>query len=572
MTRTRALSLAASGILLAGAVALGGGSALGRSLMPTAGRFDHFLAQHVAPAAAPCLPSWTTATTPSPGAKSNFLNEVWSAGANDAWAVGSANSLDTEPVTVAEHWDGSTWTVSSTPSVGAGANYLYGVGGSSSSDVWAVGVYLDVPTNRYRTLTLHYTGSSWSLVASPNVGTNSNFLQAVEVVGPSDVWAVGYSLDDVSSVETLILHFNGTAWTVFPSPNPASSGNYLYGASSTASNDVWAVGATYVASAGNLQNLVLHYDGTAWNAVTSPNRVPNTTNLLMDVDAMSGSSAWAVGLANGTDGFERVVLQWNGATWSLSPTSFGPGKLFAVEAVAPGDVWAAGATGLIEHWDGAAWQTVAAPSSVLMGTYFGISALSGGQVRAVGYNTPTGPINKTLAASMCETVVNDSGFVPDSATISLGAGATWAFPSTNLNSHRVRDGQRLGLFDSGFRAAGTSFTFAFLGAGSYNAGDSVTNDRMLVKVAPTAAPSVGGISTQFTITWATAPVAGFLFDVQIKRPGSTSWADWKTGVTSLSATFTPDAGIGQYSFRARIRNASTGRACGYSPGVSITVS
>lgn len=572
MTRLRLISLGASAILLAGLLgqsgsvpaASGGGPAVGPA---EPGRL---LGAGTVPAIPGCLASWATVTTPSPGGKENFLHDVLTVSSSEAWSVGAYDSVGTEPVTVAEHWTGAAWTQASTPSVGAGANYLYGVAGASSSDVWAVGTYLDVPTSRYRTLTLHYTGSSWAVAPSPNVGAGSNILQAVAVVGPTNVWAVGYLEDDVASVMSLVLHYDGSAWSIFPSPNPAASGNYLFGLSAAASNDVWAVGATYVAAAGNLQTLVLHYNGTAWSMVPSPNLVANTANLVLDVDATSSAQAWAVGFANGTDGFQRLVLHWDGVTWSLSPTANGAGKLFAVDAVSSGDVWAVGATGLIVHWDGATWQVVAAPSSVTSGTYFGLSALPGGQLWAVGYNTPLGPVDKTLAARLCETVVSDTGFSVSSAAVPLGSATVWTFPSTNLSTHRILDGQRLGLFDSGLRLPGSSYTFTFTAAGAFAARDSVSAAQMRLPVSPTAIPPQGGVGTTFTVTWATAPVAGFVFDVQIKRPGAT-WADWKTGVTTLSSTFLPDVGTGQYSFRARIRSTSSGRASGYSPAATITV-
>src|SRR5437764_621866 len=54
----------------------------------------------------------------------------------------------------------------------------------------------------------------WSVVSSPNVGTSSNVLNGVAVVSANDVWAVGYY-----SGGTLIEHWDGTSWSVVPSPN-----------------------------------------------------------------------------------------------------------------------------------------------------------------------------------------------------------------------------------------------------------------------------------------------------------------------------------------------------------------
>jgi hypothetical protein len=89
----------------------------------------------------------------------------------------------------------------------------------------------------------------------------------------------------------------------------------------------------------------------------------------------------------------------------------------------------------------------------------------------------------------------------------------------------------------------------------------------------TASPPSGGPGTQFTIAWASAaPPPGFVFDVQIRRPGSGSWVDWKNGVTTTSAMFVPDGGAGTYSFRAKLRKTSNGSSSNWSPGVSIQVS
>ncbi len=46
-------------------------------------------------------------------------------------------------------------------------------------------------------------------------------------------------------------------------------GGDLYGATGTAANDVWAVGANNVATAGN-QGTVEHFDGAMWRILGAP--------------------------------------------------------------------------------------------------------------------------------------------------------------------------------------------------------------------------------------------------------------------------------------------------------------
>jgi hypothetical protein len=77
----------------------------------------------------------------------------------------------------------------------------------------------------------------------------------------------------------------------------------------------------------------------------------------------------------------------------------------------------------------------------------------------------------------------------------------------------------------------------------------------------------------FTIQWATAPPpAGYVYDVQIRRPGSTTWVLWQSDVTTTSATFVADSGKGNYDFKGHIQMVSNGKSATYSAFKTIVVS
>ena len=64
-------------------------------------------------------------------------------------------------------------------------------------------------------MTLHWDGTSWSLIPSPDPGggdAGASQLFAVSAVSPTDVWAVGLYTGDIA-IDTLILHWDGTAWS-----------------------------------------------------------------------------------------------------------------------------------------------------------------------------------------------------------------------------------------------------------------------------------------------------------------------------------------------------------------------
>ncbi len=49
------------------------------------------------------------------------------------------------------------------------------------------------------------------------------------------------------------MHWNGTAWSEVTSPNPGSAHNYLTGVIAVDSNNVWAVGYTNTPPSSQLQ-------------------------------------------------------------------------------------------------------------------------------------------------------------------------------------------------------------------------------------------------------------------------------------------------------------------------------
>jgi hypothetical protein len=72
----------------------------------------------------------------------------------------------------------------------------------------------------------------------------------LDATSSSNVWAVGSATSGGLDQTTLILHWDGTAWSIIPSASPGTFGlNTLYAVAATSANDVWAVGSfTTVAS------------------------------------------------------------------------------------------------------------------------------------------------------------------------------------------------------------------------------------------------------------------------------------------------------------------------------------
>jgi hypothetical protein len=311
-----------------------------------------------------CAGSWTVALQPAPDG-SGGMSGVDATSSTDAWAVGNLlHQSDQKGHTLIEHHDGVSWSVVASPDgPNAVQSSLGGVTARAAADAWAVGTFIK-PNNLIRTLIEHWDGATWTRVKSPNAGQPAGgSLSGVAALAPDDVWAVG-GYGQGAPGRTLVEHWDGTSWSVVPSPNKGPFPNSLSAVAAVAADDVWAVG-TWFTKAFVDRTLILHWDGSAWHRVTSPN-VGAAENNLTSVAAVATDDVWAVGFR----GVHTLTMHWDGTSWSVvsSPTPGGSADLAGVAVVATDDVWAVGGRvdqqanavrTLVEHWDGTSWTVVA---------------------------------------------------------------------------------------------------------------------------------------------------------------------------------------------------------------------
>jgi hypothetical protein len=80
---------------------------------------------------------------------------VYAASATDVWAVGQ-NRVGFSDATLVEHWDGSAWTIVSSPPTGNGG--FDDVLAITPTTVWAAGAAFDPNINNTRPLTMRSKG------------------------------------------------------------------------------------------------------------------------------------------------------------------------------------------------------------------------------------------------------------------------------------------------------------------------------------------------------------------------------------------------------------------------------
>ena len=325
---------------------------------------------------------WTVDKTQLLGMSDNSVGAIAGSSPTDIWAVGdflpdASNSNQDATLTFAEHYNGSKWTVVRTPNAGPNFDSFYGVA-ASQGRAWAVGEHLN-SDYQDRALIETWNGKSWSIADNPQPGSVRDMLFGASAVSPSDVWVVGDQEGGNGRFETLAEHWDGSTWTVVPTPDPGSGGNHLYAVDAVSPDDVWTAGQQLGDEFPD-QGLVEHWDGHSWSVVDLPVSA-DASVMLTGIAATPNLSSsplsnavWVDGEADNpfTGGHPLVEGYQNGA-WSVAnlPASAGSiwTNLWGI-TVAQGTVWAVGTyvdpqtdnnnTLILEGNDGA-WTVDAGP-------------------------------------------------------------------------------------------------------------------------------------------------------------------------------------------------------------------
>ena len=187
------------------------------------------------PQDAPLAEQWTgnawvlAPAQASSGAFSSALSSASCATATVCIAVGVSGLSDP----LSEQWNGTSWTIQPTPAGGS----LSGVSCPTANVCIAVGG-LGTPVAD------EWNGSSWTSQAVPlPSGNNGGQLSSVSCTSAADCTAVGNYNPSTGGEMTLAEHWDGTAWTIERTPNPAGAiGSYLTGVSCPAAAACTAVG------------------------------------------------------------------------------------------------------------------------------------------------------------------------------------------------------------------------------------------------------------------------------------------------------------------------------------------
>ncbi|MGA2210905.1 MAG: hypothetical protein ABSH30_14855 [Acidimicrobiales bacterium] len=340
-------------------------------------------------------PAWVVQPTPNPASAhgphaGSLLASVSCPSTSSCTAVGNTN----RGTVLAEHWNGTSWSIQSTPDPAGSTDIaLQSVSCPSTTICMAVGSYWTsaaVPA----TLAELWDGTTWKIQPTPNPSGRhwpNPELSGVSCPSTTECVAVGSYLDSNSVLQTLVERWNGATWGIEDAPNPPNpdfGGGSVLGSVSCPSTTA----CTAVGSSGSRppvsKTLAERWNGKLWAIEPTATAGGATWSVLESVSCVSTSECTASGVdgyASGSSTLEATLIERWAGTWGVqdtpNPVDNGGSLLFGVSCPASLDCTAVGRdslrTGgsitLAEHWNGRTWAIQSTPSP---GGSPGLSAVS----------------------------------------------------------------------------------------------------------------------------------------------------------------------------------------------------
>lgn len=273
---------------------------------------------------------WSIQWTPSPsGVTKSALRGVSCTSSTACVAVGGYVNSSGAEVTLAETWNGTEWAVQPTPNpTGSTLSRLESVSCVSSTACTAVGYYY----NSFHvevTLAEMWNGTSWTVQSTPNPASAiASAFSSVSCTSPNACTAVQDYLNSSSVFVALVERWNGTSWSEQSTPTPTGSTATLLHSVSCTSSTACTTTGRYTNSAGVVITLAETWNGTSWTIQSTPNPTGSTLNRLEGVSCTSSTACTAAGFYHNSSGTELALAEtWNGTSWTIQSTPPPPGSL-----------------------------------------------------------------------------------------------------------------------------------------------------------------------------------------------------------------------------------------------------
>jgi hypothetical protein len=238
--------------------------------------------------------AWTVQAAPSPAGTNSRLLAVSCTSPTACTAVGIVGDATAEVGhPLAERWNGTRWSIQPTANP-AGFAEFDGVSCSARAACEATGE-TGSPGHTVG-LAEGWDGVAWAVQPTARVaGARTSVLAGLSCSSPAMCTAVGSFLSQAGTTATLAERWDGSTWTLLATPNPSgSSGAELSGLSCASSSACVAVGSSSGGAAA-LQTLAERWDGSAWSLQPTPNPTGAQRSVLSGVSCLSANACVAVG-------------------------------------------------------------------------------------------------------------------------------------------------------------------------------------------------------------------------------------------------------------------------------------
>ena len=233
--------------------------------------------------------SWSiVASANRPRWSDNLLSAVSCRTSKDCSAVGTYFGGYGQ-YTEIQHWDGKHWVLVPSPNVTPVANPgndLLGISCTTGSACVAVGA----TGTAAGALAERRTGRGWQVMPTAAGSRRGDVLRSVKCTSNTNCFAVGYT----GAGKSLIERWNGTTWSIMASQNRTAN-NALLAVKCVTDADCVAVGGQSLNAPTIGSRLIEHWNGTAWSIVPSPGPAPTAQSYLSGVSCPTAGNCIAVG-------------------------------------------------------------------------------------------------------------------------------------------------------------------------------------------------------------------------------------------------------------------------------------
>ena len=182
---------------------------------------------------------WAIQHVPSP--RASWLTGVSCPSPTDCSAVGNATPGGGEPF--AEHWSKGSWKPQRIPEP-SGFFFLNAVSCSSPDACTAIGYHETTSTFPVTTVADRWNGHTWTPQTTSNLPGINSELNGVSCPSSSDCTATGYH-ETAPGQRVLAEHWNGKHWASQPAPNPKDRAPQLTAVSCPSPDDCTATGSYF---------------------------------------------------------------------------------------------------------------------------------------------------------------------------------------------------------------------------------------------------------------------------------------------------------------------------------------